>query len=194
MFNLLNSEIMKKKFELNELSTMSAHQLANLYNQSIETEDKQTLHEIQKEFIQRGVDSSVLLNENKSCFFHRNKIYLQEQFKEKSSIALHFKQSTTKLDIKVKVVFVTEPIISLKSFIDTDPILLVFCHNHLQTHIDATGINLFVLGGFNDEGNFSSMSILNSTEKGSFALLSQARISLLMPAGSEKLKWDYLEI
>jgi hypothetical protein len=64
----------------------------------------------------------------------------------------------------------------------------------LQTHIDATGINLFVLGGFNDEGNFSSMSILNSTEKGSFALLSQAKISLLMPAGSEKLKWDYLEI
>jgi hypothetical protein len=64
----------------------------------------------------------------------------------------------------------------------------------LQTHIDATGINQFVLGGFNDEGNFSSMSILNSTEKGSFALLSQARISLLMPAGSEKLKWDYLEI
>ncbi len=122
---------------------------------------------------------------------HKSTIYLSMKINEKNSIRIHFKNDKAPQTIDVKVIQTSEANITLSHLIGELPVLVMLDHLHLQTHIDATGVQGKVLIGFNDEGKFESLNILNSVEAGRFAILSQARTALLLPFGWENQKIDY---
>ncbi|MEN9442308.1 MAG: hypothetical protein RLZ33_2385 [Bacteroidota bacterium] len=194
---------MKKSTAPRDLAGMTNHELVNLYNQYI-GEDvmplsiAKLLWHIVNVLKNRGVNcdaithgTSIHYGKQFHSIIHRTKIYLSMKINEKSSIRIHFKNDKASQTIDVKVIQTSEANITLSHLIGELPVLVMLDHLHLQTHIDATGVQGKVLIGFNDEGKFESLNILNSVEAGRFAILSQARTALVLPFGWENEKIEY---
>jgi hypothetical protein len=193
-----------KKIEFSELSKMNSHQLVNLYNKYVDTEVfSPTLMKfywhILSELRKRKIDCSRIARGNSifygpafRCFLHRNKIYLQRDYSPQAGITLHFKDGR-RWEFSVRTVFVDQPHVSIGDIYGNEVILLIIRHDHLQTHIDATGLKHHLIGGFDHRGDFTSMTMLNSNADGRYALLSQARTALVLRDGWELLKWDHIE-
>lgn len=194
---------MKNSTAPRDLAGMTNHELVNLYNQYI-GEDvmplsiAKLLWHIVNVLKNRGVNCDAITQgtvihygEQFHSILHKSTIYLSMKINEKSSIRIHFKNDKASQTIDVKVIQTSEANITLSHLIGELPVLVMLDHLHLQTHIDATGVQGKVLIGFNDEGKFESLNILNSVEAGRFAILSQARTALLLPFGWENQKIDY---
>lgn len=194
---------MKKSTAPRDLAGMTNHELVNLYNQYI-GEDvmplsiAKLLWHIVNVLKNRGVNcdaithgTSIHYGKQFHSIIHKSTIYLSMNIQEKSSIRIHFKNDNAPKTIDVKVVQTSEANLTLSHFIGELPVLVLLDHTHLQTHIDATGVQGKVLIGFNEEGKFESLNILNSIEAGRFAILSQARTALVVPFGWEKEKIEY---
>lgn len=194
---------MKKSTAPRDLAGMTNHELVNLYNQYI-GEDvmplsiAKLLWHIVNVLKNRGVNCDAITQgtvihygEQFHSILHKSTIYLSMKINEKNSIRIHFKNDKAPQTIDVKVIQTSEANITLSHLIGELPVLVMLDHLHLQTHIDATGVQGKVLIGFNDEGKFESLNILNSVEAGRFAILSQARTALLLPFGWENQKIDY---
>lgn len=194
---------MKKSTAPRDLAGMTNHELVNLYNQYI-GEDvmplsiAKLLWHIVNVLKNRGVNcdaithgTSIHYGKQFHSIIHKSTIYLSMNIQEKSSIRIHFKNDKAPKTIDVKVVQTSEANLTLSHLIGELPVLVLLDHTHLQTHFDATGIQGQVLIGFNEEGKFESLNILNSIEAGRFAILSQARTALVLPFGWEKEKIEY---
>jgi hypothetical protein len=200
---------MKKSIVLSDLAGMNNHQLVNVYNRYVDSEvfpvslGKLYWHIVDL-LKKRGVDCSAITSgknihfgEQFRCFLHRSRIYLQADLTETSKIQLQFKTDKTHELLSAKVVFVDDANYSLQGHEGDEALLLILRHDHLQTHIDATGVKGKILLGFNNEGNFASLNILNSVEAGRFAILSQARTALVVPFSAELVQngkvdyWDF---
>lgn len=194
---------MKNSTAPRDLAGMTNHELVNLYNQYI-GEDvmplsiAKLLWHIVNVLKNRGVNCDAITQgtvihygEQFHSILHKSTIYLSMKINEKNSIRIHFKNDKAPQTIDVKVIQTSEANITLSHLIGELPVLVMLDHLHLQTHIDATGVQGKVLIGFNDEGKFESLNILNSVEAGRFAILSQARTALLLPFGWENQKIDY---
>lgn len=200
---------MKKSIVLSDLAGMNKHQLVNLYNQYVDSEvfpvslGKLYWH-IVDQLKQCGVDCSAITSgktihfgEQFRCFEHRERIYLQADLNETSRIQLHFKTDKKHEILSAKVVFVDDANYALQGNLGEEALLLIMRHDHLQTHIDATGVKDKILLGFNNEGHFASLNILNSVEAGRFAILSQARAALVLPFNQDLIQggkvdyWDF---
>lgn len=188
-----------------DLAGMTNHELVNLYNQYI-GEDvmhlsvAKLLWHIVNVLKNRGVNcdaithgTSIHYGKQFHSIIHRTKIYLSMNIQEKSKIRIHFKNDKVAQTIEVKVVQTSEANLTLSNLIGELPLLVLLNHTHLQTHFDATGIQGQVFIGFNDEGMFESLNILNSVEAGRFAILSQARTALVVPFGWENVHHGGLE-
>lgn len=194
---------MKNSIAPRDLAGMTNHELVNLYNQYIGEEVMhlsiaKLIWHIVNVLKNRGVNcdaithgTSIHYGKQFHSIIHRTKIYLSMNIQEKSNIRIHFKHDKAAQTIEVKVVQTSEANITLSHLIGELPVLVIFDHLHLQTHIDATGVQGKVLIGFNDDGKFESLNILNSIEAGRFAILSQARTALVLPFGWEKEKIEY---
>lgn len=200
---------MKKSIALSDLAGMNNHQLVNLYNHYVDAEVfpvslGRLYWHIVDQLKKNGVDCSVITHgstihfgEQFRCFLHRSRIYLQAELKETCTIQLQFKTGSAQQIITAKPVVVDHANYMLQGNLSEVPLLLILRHDHLQTHIDATGIQGKVLLGFNDDGNFASFNILNSVEAGRFAILSQARTALVLPFNQELIQgskvdyWDF---
>lgn len=186
-----------------DLAGMTNRELINLYNQYIEEDVMhlsiaKLLWHIVNVLKNRGVNCDAITlgtvihyGKQFHSIIHRTKIYLSMNIQEKSNIRIHFKNDKAPLTIEVKVVQTSEANITLSHLIGELPILVLLDHTHLQTHFDATGIQGQVFIGFNEEGKFESLNILNSLEVGRFAILSQARTALVLPFGWENQKFEY---
>lgn len=198
---------MKKSTAPRDLAGMTNHELVNLYNQYMGEEVmhlsiSKLLWHIVNVLKNRGINCDAITHgavihygEQFHSILHTTKIYLSMKINEKSSICIYFKNDKAPQTIDVKVVQTNEANITLSHLIGELPVLVIFDHLHLQTHIDATGVQGKVLIGFNDEGKFESLNILNSVEAGRFAILSQARTALVLPFGWENEKieyWDFV--
>ena len=194
---------MEKSLAPRDLAGMTNRELVNLYNQYI-GEDvmhlsiAKLLWHIVNVLKNRGVNcdaithgTSIHYGKQFYSIIHRTKIYLSMNIQEKNNIRIHFKNDKAAHTIEVKVIQTSEANITLSHFIGELPLLVLLDHTHLQTHFDATGIQGQVFIGFNDEGKFESLNILNSVEVGRFAILSQARTALVVPFGWEKEKIDF---
>ena len=193
-----------KKIELSELKNFNSHQLVNLYNKNVDPEimshgRSKFLWYIVAELKQRDIDCSAIAEGNHisfgptyRSFLHRQKIYRQFAVSPETRIRLHFKDERI-VEFNVKTLFVVTPNVSLSTYTCADPLLLIIRHDHLQTHIDATGIKDSIMGTFDHSGNFMSMSVLNSTHQGSYGILSQARTAIVMPMGMDVLQWRWFE-
>lgn len=194
---------MEKSLAPRDLAGMTNRELVNLYNQYI-GEDVMHLSiaklfwHIVNVLKNRGVNcdaithgTSIQYGKQFHSIIHRTKIYLSMYIQEKSRIRIHFKNDKAAQTIEVKVVQTSEANITLSHYIGELPLLVLLDHTHLQTHFDATGIQGQVFIGFNEEGKFESLNILNSVEVGRFAILSQARTALVLPFGWENQKIDY---
>jgi hypothetical protein len=194
---------MKKSTAPRDLAGMTNHELVNLYNQYMGEEVMhlsiaKLLWHIVNVLKNRGVNCDAITlgtvihyGKQFHSILHRTKIYLSMNIQEKSNIRIHFKNDKAPLTIEVKVVQTSEANITLSNLIGELPLLVILDHTHLQTHFDATGIQGQVFIGFNDEGKFESLNILNSVEVGRFAILSQARTAFVVPFGWENQKIDY---
>lgn len=196
---------MEKSNAPRDLAGMSNHELVQLYNQKIGEEVMHVsigklLWHIVNLLKQRGVNcdaithgTSIHYGKQFHSIIHRTKIYLSMNIKEKSRIRVHFKNDKAAKTMEVKVVQTSEANITLSHLIGELPLLVLLDHTHLQTHFDATGIQGQLFIGFNDEGTFESLNILNSLEVGRFAILSQARTALVVPFGWENVHHGGLE-
>ena len=197
---------MEKSNAPRDLAGMSNHDLVQLYNQKIGEEVMHVsigklLWHIVNLLKQRGVNcnaithgTSIHFGEQFHSIIHQSTIYLSMNIKENSSIRIHFKNEKAATTIEVKVVQTSDANLTLSHLIGELPVLLIFDHSHLQTHVDATGVKGQVFIGFNEEGAFSSLNILNSVEVGRFAILTQARTALVLPFGWENQKiesWEF---
>lgn len=194
---------MKKSTAPRDLSGMTNHELVNLYNQYMGEEVMhlsiaKLLWHIVNVLKNRGVNCDAITQgtvihygKQFHSIIHRNKIYLSMNIQEKSNIRIHFKNDKAPQIIEVNVIQTSEANITLSNLIGELPLLVILDHTHLQTHFDATGIQGQVFIGFNDEGKFESLNILNSVDVGRFAILSQARTALIVPFGWENQKIDY---
>lgn|SRR5574343_932885 len=188
-----------------DLAGMTNHELVNLYNQYIGEEViplsiAKLLWHIVHVLKNRGVNcdaithgTSIHYGEQFHSIIHKSIIYLSMNIKEKSRIRVHFKNDKAAKTMEVKVVQTSEANLTLSNLIGELPLLVLLDHTHLQTHFDATGIQGQVFIGFNDEGTFESLNILNSVEAGRFAILSQARTALVVPFGWENVHHGGLE-
>ena len=193
-----------KMIEPSELSKMNSHQLVNLYNKYINAEVitpnlSRIFRYILEELRSRKIDCSRISNGNSifygpafRSFLHRNKIYLQREYYPQAGIMLYFKDGR-RWEFSVRTFFVDQPHVSIGDINGNEVVLLIIRHDHLQTHIDATGLKHHLIGGFDHRGDFTSMTMLNSTSDGRYALLSQARTALILREGWELLKWDHIE-
>lgn len=200
---------MKKSIALSDLAGMNNHQLVNVYNRYVDSEvfpvslGKLYWHIVDL-LKKHGVDCSAITSgknihfgEQYRCFLHRSRIYRQADLNETCKIQLQFKTDKAHELLSAKVVIVDDANYSLQGHEGDEALLLILRHDHLQTHIDATGVKGKILLGFNNEGNFASLNILNSVEVGRFAILSQARTALVVPFSAELVQngkvdyWDF---
>lgn len=188
-----------------DIQKKSSFQLVNYINQFLlipETNLEQNDFYLNctDELFRRGIDCSAMGNPEVvkkvpayRYFLHRNKLYQERVYGEYLGVLLHFKDGK-QWEFVVRVVYVDEPYVSIAGIQTISPILLVIRHPHQQTQIDATGMKHYLMAGFNDEGKFTSLTMLHNDTEAPYAVLSQARSAIMNLEGWDMIQWDYYEI
>jgi hypothetical protein len=184
---------MQSKQETNGMFNMSKlnnQQLLKSFNDDLEhadwTASRSEFHvEMTDELERRGIDSTKIRKDDKlqlskdhQAFLFGNKICIEKEHSPETSIEIQYKNGE-QVKLKVQTIFLDEAHFSLKNYKKEVPLFLIIRHDQLQTHIDATGLVDHRLAAFDQQTDFTSISILHSDSSGTFALLTQARFVLV---------------
>jgi hypothetical protein len=71
------------------------------------------------------------------------------------------------------------------SFNRHEPILIHIQHNELNTHLECTGLSDYYLLSGDQDGQITGISFISNSERGTFGIVTQAKVVLLLPISIE---------
>ncbi len=89
----------------------------------------------------------------------------------------------------IKTDLIENNYVSLNSTPCLDPLLLVVRHDKLQTHIDVSSLDRYLMIGFDEKRDIIGVTVLNSNANGSFFLLTLAKFILVI-SQRELTEWN----
>jgi hypothetical protein len=182
-------------YNQNDFSKMSNHQLVKRYdlelgNPGWTTSRGNFLSDLRAEFNKREIDVSAIspdgkgfnLSKEYEAFLSGKKVFLKKDFPQpETHLKLEFKGERAAETIECYFKRTQAHSINLFQVLEETnrAILLSVEHEHLQTTIDGTGINNYLMAGFDESNKLIGVSFFNQSGTGTFAIQSQAKSVLI---------------
>ncbi len=187
---------MNKQIETNNnFQKTNNHQLVKRYNQELgnpgwATSRANFLSDLRAEFNKRQIDIEAISSDGKGfnlskeyeAFLSGKKVFLLKDFPQpETHLKLEFKSEKAAETVECYFKRTAAHSINLFQLLEeTDQALLLsFEHEHLQTTIDGTGINNYLMAGFDESNKLIGVSFFNQTGTGTFGIQSQAKSVLV---------------
>ena len=187
---------MNNQIETNNIfQKMNDHAIITRYNQELGNPGWTSsrgvfLTALNAEFKERGIECNAISNDGKGlnlskeyeAFISGKKIFLKKDFLQpETHLKLDFKSEKAAETVECYFKRTAAHSINLFQLLEeTDrALLLSFEHEHLQTTIDGTGINNYLMAGFDEHNKLIGVSFFNQSGTGTFGILTQAKSVLI---------------
>lgn len=182
-------------YNQNDFTKMSNHQLVKRYNQELgnpgwTSSRGNFLSDLRAEFNKRQIEIEAIspdgkglnLSKEYDAFISGKKVFLKKDFPlADTNIQIQFKGERPIERVECYFKRTAAHSINLFQLLEeTDrALLLSFEHEHLQTTIDGTGINNYLMAGFDENNKLIGVSFFNQSGTGTFGILTQAKSVLI---------------
>ena len=179
----------------NNFQKMNDHAIITRYNQELGNPGWTSsrgvfLTALNAEFKERGIECNAISNDGKGlnlskeyeAFISGKKVFLKKDFPLADTIIqIQFKGERPIERVECYFKRTAAHSINLFQLLEeTDrALLLSFEHEHLQTTIDGTGINNYLMAGFDENNKLIGVSFFNQSGTGTFGILTQAKSVLI---------------